>query len=193
MTRLRLPALLLCAALATGAGAASAQVQPTATASIGVSVIVPFAPLTAAGVRPLQFGSLVPGTPRAVLPSSAASSPSGEWRLTGVQNAKSVDISFSLPTVLTEPGGRTLPISFNGNYAGLCEIDASQSCIAGSFLTWNPVTTPTFRDTPQRWKPGRPKYEFDTYSVYVGGQVSPAASQGGGTYTGTVGIVLVRN
>lgn len=194
LPRLRTLLLLAGAALCAVPAAARAQAKPTATGGINATVVVPYPTLTAAGVRPLQFGMVVPGTPETVLPSYAAGSLSGEWRLTGTVNQKSVDISFNLPTVLTAPGGRTMPISFNGNYAGLCEIsDATQTCQTGSFLAWNPITTPTFHDTPQRWKPGRPKYEFNYYSIYMGGQVQPSATQAGGNYSATIGVVLVVN
>lgn len=178
--------------LALCAGSAAAQAGPTG--GLNATVVVPYPVLTAAGVRPLQFGMVIPGTPETVLPSYAAGSLSGEWRLTGTANQKSIDISFTLPTVLTAPSGRTMPISFNGNYAALCEIDnTTQLCQTGSFFVWNPVTTPSFHDTPTRWKPGRPKYEFNYYSVYMGGQVQPSATQAGGNYSGTIRINLVIN
>ena len=55
----------------------------------------------------------------------------GEFRITGVKNRKSVDISFTLPTQLTGPAGATIPLNFNGNYAGLCEIDTTGSLRSG--------------------------------------------------------------
>ena len=94
---------------------------------------------------------------------------------------------------MTGPGGAAIPLSFNGNYAGLCEIDASGNCEAASFFTWNPVTTPTFRDQPTRYKPGRKVFAYDAYQVYLGGVASPAANQRQGTYTATLGVLLVVN
>jgi hypothetical protein len=194
MIRLLRSFALLLLGLALCAGSADAQARKTATGGLNATVVVPYPVLTAAGVRPLQFGTVIPGTPETVLPSYAAGSLSGEWRLTGTVNQKSLDISFTLPTVLTAPSGRTMPISFNGNYAALCEIDdVTQQCQTGSFFVWNPVTTASFHDTPTRWKPGRPKYEFNYYSIYMGGQVQPAATQAGGNYSGTVRVNLVIN
>jgi hypothetical protein len=186
--------LLAATALMAEAEPVHAQARQ-ATGSIGASVTIPYPVLTGSGVRPLQFGVVIPSAgPVTTLPSYVSGTLSGEWRLTGSANQKSIDITFTLPSVLTASGGRSMPISFNGNYAALCEIsDATQTCQTGSFITWNPVTTATFHDTPQRWKPGRPKYEFNYYSVYIGGQVQPSSTQPGGTYTGTVGIVLVIN
>ena len=148
-------------------------------------------PLTGVGTRALQFGVIVPGTTTVtVLPRTAQG---GEFRIAGVKNRKSVDISFTLPTQLTGPAGASIPLSFNGNYAGLCEIDTSGLCVVASFTTWNPVTTPSFHDQPTRYQPGRPRYTFDAYEVYLGGVASPAANQRRGTYTASIGVLLVVN
>ena len=186
--------LLLAIGAALCAAPVRAQEKPMAASGIVAVLDVPFPPLTATGMRPVQFGNVVPGTPETVLPSYLAGSMSGEWRMTGVARARSIDISFVLPTTLNATGGRTMPISFNGNYAALCEIDdVAQTCVAASWVTWNPLTTPSFRDTPQRYKPGRPKYEYDHYSVYMGGRVAPPVGQVAGSYSGTITIQLVIN
>ncbi len=149
------------------------------------------APLTGTGMRALDFGVIVPGTTTVtVLPTSPAG---GQFRITGVKSRKSVDISFTLPTQMTGPGGAAIPLSFNGNFAGLCEIDTSGNCEAASFFTWNPVTTPSYRDQPTRYKPGRKVFAYDTYQVYLGGVASPAANQRQGTYTAAIGVLLVIN
>ena len=85
--------------------------------------------------------------------------------ISGVKNRKSIDISFTLPTQLTGPAGAAIPLSFNGNYAGLCEIDTTGVCEVASYFTWNPVTTPSYRDQPTRYKPGRKVYAYDQYEV----------------------------
>ncbi|HET9797228.1 MAG TPA: hypothetical protein VFP90_04540, partial [Gemmatimonadaceae bacterium] len=102
-------------------------------------------------------------------------------------------ISFTLPTALTGPGGATIPLSFDGNFVGLCEVDASGACVAASYTSWNPVTTPSFHDQPTRYKPGRPRYTFDEYQLYVGGTALPAANQRQGTYTASIGVLLAVN
>ena len=79
------------------------------------------------------------------------------------------------------------------NFAGLCEIDTSGACEAASFATWNPVTTPSFRDQPTRYKPGRKVFAYDAYQVYLGGTASPSATQRQGTYTASIGVLLVVN
>ena len=171
--------------------ALSARAHGQLTGSIATSANILAAPLTGTGIRALQFGLIVPGTTTVtVLPRSAAD---GQFRISGVKNRKSIDISFTLPTQLTGPAGATIPLSFNGNYAGLCEIDTTGACDAASYFTWNPVTTPTFRDQPTRYKPGRKVYQYDDYQVYLGGVASPAANQRQGSYTASIGVLLVVN
>ena len=174
--------------LAGRAPRAEAQI----TAGITSVVDILAAPLSGVGTRALQFGTIVPGTTTVtVLPRSRAG---GEYRIAGVKNRKSVDISFTLPTSLTGPGGATIPLSFNGNYAGLCEIDdATGNCDLASYVTWNPVTTPTFHDLPTRYKPGRKVYSYDAYQVYMGGVASPSVTQRQGSYSATIGVLLVIN
>jgi len=171
--------------------APSASVQGQITGGITSLATILSPPLSGVGTRALQFGVIVPGTTSVtVLPNTPRG---GEFRIAGVKNRKSIDISFTLPTQLTGPAGASIPLSFNGNYAGLCEIDTSGACEAASYFTWNPVTTPSFRDTPTRYKPGRKVYAYDAYSVYLGGVASPAANQRQGTYTASIGVLLVVN
>ena len=175
--------------LVFGGGAARVVAQITACMSATADILA--SPLTATGTRALRFGVIVPGTTTVtVLPGTAAG---GEFRIDGVRNRKSVDISFTLPTQLNGPAGASIPLSFNGNFAGLCEIDTSGACEAASFVTWNPVTTPSFRDQPTRYKPGRKVFAYDTYQVYLGGTASPSATQRQGAYTASIGVLLVVN
>ena len=172
-------------------GAWSTRVEGQITAGIATTADILAMPLTATGTRALQFGVIVPGTTTVtVLPNTNSA---GQFRLTGVKNRKSVDISFTLPTQLNGPAGASIPLSFNGNFAGLCEIDTSGACVVASFVTWNPVTTPSFRDQPTRYQPGRKVYAFDAYQVYLGGTASPSATQRQGNYTAAIGVLLVVN
>ena len=180
---------VLLAILLLGAVSVRAEAQITAGMSAFIDVLTP--PLTGVGTRALQFGVIVPGTTSVtVLPRSSAG---GEFRISGVKNRKSVDISFTLPTQLTGPGGAAIPLNFNGNFAGLCEIDASGACEVASYVTWNPVTTPSFRDQPTRYKPGRKVFTYDEYQLYLGGTATPTATQRAGTYTASIGVLLVVN
>ena len=187
VTSLRLTLGLAALLLAGQAPRADAQI----TAGITSMANILAAPLSGVGSRALQFGMIVPGTTNVtVLPKSRAG---GEFRITGARNRKSVDISFTLPASLAGPSGASIPLSFNGNYAGLCEIDNSGNCEAASYVTWNPVNTPSFHDTPTRYKPGRKVYAYDELQVYLGGVASPSATQRQGAYTGTIGVLLVIN
>src|SRR5690349_8093017 len=97
-------------------GALSAHAQAQITASVATMATILAKPLSTTGVRALQFGVIVPGTTTVtVLPNTAAD---GQLRITGTKNRKSIDISFTLPTQLTGPAGATIPLNFNGNYAG---------------------------------------------------------------------------
>ncbi|MDB4883560.1 MAG: hypothetical protein JWL95_2326 [Gemmatimonadetes bacterium] len=176
-------------ALLLGGRAPRADAQITAGITSMVDILT--APLSGVGTRALQFGMIVPGTTSVTVQPRSRSG--GEFRITGVRNRKSIDISFTLPTALAGPAGATIPLNFNGNYAGLCEIDASGNCDLASYFTWNPVITPSYRDTPTRYKPGRKVYSYDDYQVYLGGVASPSVTQRQGNYTASIGVLLVVN
>ena len=172
-------------------GVPAALAEGQITAGITTTAKILTLPLTATGTRALEFGVIVPGTTTVtVLPRTASG---GEFRLAGVKNRKSIDISFTLPSQLDGPFGSSIPLSFNGNFAGLCEVDSSGACEVASFVTWNPVSTPSFRDQPTRYKPGRKVFAYDAYQVYLGGTASPSATQRQGTYTASIGVLLVVN
>jgi hypothetical protein len=172
-------------------GVRTPRVEGQITAGISATANILAPSLTGAGTRALQFGTIVPGTTTVTVQPGTSSG--GEFRLTGLKNRKSIDISFTLPTELTGPAGASIPLSFNGNYAGLCEVDPSGACETASYTTWNPVSTPTFRDNPTRYKPGRKVYAYDAYQIYLGGTASPSATQQRGSYTASIGVLLVIN
>ena len=180
---------LLISALLLGASSSRADAQITAGITSLADILT--APLSGVGTRALQFGVIVPGTTSVIVPPRSRNG--GELRITGVKNRKSVDISFTLPTQLNGPAGASIPLDFNGNYAGLCEIDSSGSCVLTSYVTWNPVSTPIFHDLPTRYQPGRKVYTYDAYQVYLGGVASPSTTQRQGTYTASIGVLLVIN
>jgi hypothetical protein len=180
---------VILALLLLGVVAGPARGQITAGMNTMANILT--LPLTGVGTRALQFGVIVPGTTSViVLPRTKSG---GEFRIAGVKNRKSVDISFTLPTELTGPAGASIPLSFNGAYAGLCEVDTTGACDLASYFTWNPVTTPIYHDVPTRYKPGRKVYTYDAYQVYLGGAASPSTTQRQGTYTASIGVLLVIN
>ena len=85
------------------------------------------------GVRPLAFGGLFPGVPRAVLRTDPASS--AQFDLKGHPNG-SASLTFLLPAVMTGPAGATLLLVFGGNDAGF---SGSQSI--ASQVGFDPRTT----------------------------------------------------
>ena len=181
-----LAAVLAAVSLVGAAVTAHAQI----TGSIVATATVLARPLSGTGLRPLSFGTVVPGTPVNIAPNAPDG---GEFRISGVKSRKSIDITITVPTALTGPAGATIPLNFNGNTAALCEIDTTGTCVTASYTVWNPVASPTFHDTPTRYSPGRKTYTYDLYSVYLGGGASPSATQKPGTYTGTIGVTLVVN
>jgi hypothetical protein len=160
--------------------------------SIPVTLEVLWPPLTAVGTRPLTFGFIPVGaTSVTVLPNTPRS---GEYRITGIRNRTSISIRLTLPPSLSNGRGGTLPLDFNGDYAANCEIDpATNGCDPVTYVAWNPVTQPTFNDTPDRARRGRPRYDGTDFTIYVGGRVVVPATAPAGVYTGRVTVTLVVN
>lgn len=189
MRRSALLCLLLIAAMLPGV-VPCAHAQPTGGVNATATILFP--PLTSAGVRPLQFGAIVPGASKTVLPSPSAAGV-GELRITGVRNRRGLAITISLPDSLRNGAGQGMGISFNGNFAGACEIATTNVCDPVTYVAWNPVTTPTFVDTPTRSRPGRPRYSLDAFSVYMGGVAQPLPTQPAGTYSADILVTLIPN
>lgn len=190
MRRLVLLCFLLLAAAALPGAATHAHGQPTGGLNATATILFP--PLTGAGVRPLQFGALVPGASRAVLPSPTVPGV-GEFRITGMRNRRGLAITITLPDSLRNAAGQGMGISFNGNYAAACEIETAGTCDQVTYVAWNPVTTPTFIDTPTRSRPGRPRYDLDQFSVYMGGVAQTRPTQPAGTYNANILVTLIPN
>jgi hypothetical protein len=184
-----LPPLLACGFALAARPARAQAAKPTATAALNVAANIVAAPLNLTGTQDLQFGALVPGTPRTVLPNAANA---GEARGVGADQVRSLTFTFTLPTVLTGPGGATIPLSFNGNYAATCEITNANVCDQTTFTTWNPVTSPTHTDTPNNRGPGN-TFLYTRYSVYIGGRASPSATQRAGNYTASITVTVTWN
>ena len=128
-------------------------------------------PLTVSGVRPLVFGTILPGIPRSVLRTDAVNG--GEFDIRGPK-LSNVQITFTLPGAMTGPAGATLPLSFGGSDAGF---SAAQSI--GSQVGFDPKQT----FVGQLSKNGRA-------SVYIGGTAQPNASQRAGGYAATLTMTV---
>lgn len=121
-------------------------------------------PLTVTGTRPLTFGTVLPGVPRVILRTDPVNS--GQFDLTGDKNSQ-VELTFTLPTVMTGPAGATLPLVFEGSDAGY-----SQSQSISSQVGFDPKQPFLARLS----KIGRG-------SVFIGATANPGASQRAGGYT----------
>lgn len=191
---LRFLAVILLAAVCGWAAPSQAQT----TGSIAVSVDVVYPPLTATGVRHLNFGSFFSSvTKEILLPSTITTAPpieAGEIRIDGVRNRRSLLITWTLPDSLRNADGRGLEIDFNGQYAATCEIETNHTCDVVTWHAYNPVAYPSgFLDTPDRARKGRPRYSLDAFSVYLGGKVAPTASQAPGYYRAPVRVTITAN
>ena len=192
---LRFLAVILLAAPCGWAAPSQAQI----TGSIDASVDVMFPPLTAAGIRHLNFGSFLAGTNKTILlPSTITTAPpieAGEIRITtGVRNRESLLVAWTLPDSLRNAAGRGLEIDFNGQYAATCEIETNQTCDPVTWHAYNPRQYPGgFLDTPDRARKGRPRYSLDSFSVYLGGQVRASPNQPAGYYRAPVRVTITAN
>ncbi len=163
-----LAAVALCAV--AGAGAARAQQTASITATVDVSFVL----LSAANVADLAFGTVVPATPLTVNPRTSTAA--GKFELHGARNAQ-FSATFTLPAVLRAGvGGPTMPIAFGATSGCHDNRDRQNQC-----TVWDPRTP-----LVQRIRNAPPPN--DTYFVWLGGTVSPAAAQAAGVYQGTITI-----
>jgi len=153
--------------LMTGGLTERAAAQATASISATANV-VGFAPLTAAGVNNLDFGTVTAGTPKA--PTSLSAN-AGRFNISG-QPTTSVTVTFTLPTVLTGPGA-PIPVTF--------------ATTDGLLWTAFPTTHTTFN-------PNSPFFTTTDGSgnlvIGIAGTVSAPLATITGTYTGTVTLTV---
>ncbi|MBI3982709.1 MAG: hypothetical protein HY337_07340 [Gemmatimonadetes bacterium] len=152
-----------------------AAAQVTAAASIdAIALVLGFAPLTASGVNDLQFGSVIAGLVGTIADEAADG---GRWDVSGEPGA-SVSLTFTLPTVLTGPGG-DIPISFGASDGLIWDPFPT------TFTTFNPnaVSVTTIIDNS-----GFP--DDGTLTVGIIGSVAPALGTTTGTYTGTITLTV---
>ena len=180
--------LALTALLAAAPAAAHAQAGITAGVTTTVDILFP--PITASGVRPVNFGTVVPGTSVTAAPQT----PQGaEFHIGGLLGRKSVDITLTLPSVLTGPGGATVPLNFAGANAAACELDLLGICQTASLVSWDPVATPTTRVRPTKFGKGPKVFVNDQLALYLGATVTAPATQRAGHYTASATVVIVAN
>lgn len=174
LVRAALPVLAgALACLLARADSARAQVTGSITAIADVNNTA----LSVATLTQLTFGTLVPGTPVTVDPSS--STVAGEFELHGARNAQ-FSATFSLPAVLRAgTGGPTMPIAF-GPGAG-CHYSRDQQNRCAAFDPSTPLVQRLRNNPPPN----------DSYFVWIGGTVIPSPTQAAGVYQGTITITAV--
>ena len=186
-------AVILLAALCGWAAPSRAQT----TGSIAASVDIVYPPLTATGVRHLNFGSLLPGVTREILlPTDITAGPpvaGGEIPITGARHRRLPLINWA-PDSLRNANGRGLEISFAGQYAATCEIETNQTCDPVTWHAYNPVEFPGgYQDVPDRARKNRTRYSLDSFSVYLGGEIRASADQPPGYYRAPVRVTITAN
>lgn len=124
-------------------------------------------PLSAAGARQLNFGTVFPGVPEIVRRNDAANA--GRFTLRGTNSAE-VQITLTLPVALTASAGRTMPLVWGPNDGGWNT--ANNLATARAFDPRVPLVT-------RLSNRGR-------LFLYLGGTALPTSTQRSGTYTATV-------
>ena len=165
--------LLLPALLALAPGSLGAQSFST---TIPVNAMIVGNGITITSLADLDFGTVTRGVPATVLPTSANA---GRWQVVGTANAF-VNISFTLPALLPNVQalpGITMPISFGATSARWRRDNPA----VGGATPFNPNVGTTGRLGP----PPRP----DMY-LWLGGTVSPSASQAPGVYVGNIVVTI---
>jgi hypothetical protein len=129
------------------------------------------AQLTVTGLRNLAFGPVIQGIPSSVAPNDPLDSGQFEF-ITPI--GSQVRIQFTLPTRLNGPSGKRLTISF-----GTTDAIALGQGPTSVPVTFNPNTAQTFNivSSNRIW-------------VFLGGTVTPTATQATGAYANTVTLTI---
>ncbi len=143
------------------------QAQESGTIQATATVV---SSLTVTGSNNLQFGSVTPGTPKAVDKVTAGSA--GEWEITGTASAE-VTLDFTLPTELSDGAAATMPINFTATDASYDDgSGGGQAAPAG-------VINPAVVSTVNLSGAG-------DMTVWIGGTVNPDIAQTGGSYSADI-------
>lgn len=148
--------------------------------------------VTGSGVRPVEFGTVTPGTPVVRTISSAADSTAtgiSLFSFAGITGARAAQMVFTWAN-LTEPiSGMSIPLSLNGSYGMHCFDRKTQPAVCTLFNPGSAAgTTGTVVATP----PAPPGGNTGTLRVYLGGALNPPASLAPGLYTATISVTLTR-
>lgn len=163
-----------------------------AQAAILARAVVLTPAVTGAGVRPVEFGTVTPGTPTSHTITTAADSTATGVALlnfTGVTGNRAAQLVFTWADLVNTASGMTIPLSLNGSYGMHCFDRKTTTPICTFF---NPGsgggTTGTIVATP----PAPPGGNTGTLRVYLGGSLNPSANLAPGLYTATISVTLTR-
>jgi hypothetical protein len=144
--------------------ACGALLWPAAPAAAQISV---------SGIRDLAFGPVIIGIPSTVGPADAVRS--GQYRFTAPAGSR-VRIDFDLPNQLTGPASAKLPIKFG----------KTDAIIIGNSAGSVPIVLDPNPKANQ-------KYDMGTNTaanIFLGGTVTPAATQAPGSYVATIVLTV---
>jgi hypothetical protein len=128
-------------------------------------------PLNVSGVRGLTFGAVFPGVPRVISRTDPANA--GQFDI-GHAKFNTIQLTFTLPSVMAGPAGATMPLVFGANDAGYSSPETITSQVG--FDPRVPFTTALDKN-------GRA-------AVFIGGRAQPAPSQRAGAYTATITLTV---
>jgi spore coat protein U-like protein len=166
--------LLVALLIAIAPASAAAQGRSSTTS---VTVLVAGAAITFTNLQDLDFGTVTRGVPATVVQNTAAAA---KVRVAGSANAFT-QIRFTLPTQLPNiqaVPGINLPITFAANSARWRRSNDSP----GGGTVFNPAVGVN----NARFGNGANPYFY----VYLGGTVSPSATQAPGIYQGTIILTI---
>lgn len=148
----------------------TAHAQLSAQAAINVSAVVAgVAPITVTATNDLTFGTVQAGSIGTITNNATNA---GRFDVTG-QPSLPVLVSFTLPTVLSGPGGGTIPIAF-GTADG---------------LFWAPFPTTATPFDPNAVQL-LPSLTGGQLTVGIKGAVQPPALTVSGNYTGAITLTV---
>ncbi len=129
-------------------------------------------PITATGSQTLSFGTVFPGIRHSVLRTDAVNS--GQFQIRG-QNGVQVQVTFTLPTAMTGPGGAQLPFAFGANDGGY-----SQTPTIATATGFDPRTPLVTTLSGQ----GR-------LYLYLGGTIAPPTRIAPGAYSAIITCTVI--
>jgi hypothetical protein len=160
------------AGMAWIAGIGAPAAAQSASASMQVLAEVSDIQISIAALAQLRFGDVVPGTPRIVDPGVSVDA--GKFEILGARRAE-FTLSLTLPALLRAGSGPyAMPIAFGPTAGCYYARDRQNQC-----AVWDPGTalTARIRPTPP---------PNNTFYVWLGGTVTPAAAQVPGVYSAVV-------